>query len=73
VNAAVQRVAAGGRVQAVFGRVGQTDHMDLTGFRDRIVSLGTPVSETPAGLDVVIWLFAGRAPFEVGSDAPPRD
>jgi mannosyltransferase len=73
VDAAAQRVAAGGRVQAVFGRVGQTDHMDLAGFRDRIVPLGTPVSETPAGLDVVIWLFAGRAPFDVGSDAPPRD
>ena len=36
VNAAVQRVSAGGRVQAVFGRVGQADHLDLASFRNRI-------------------------------------
>jgi hypothetical protein len=73
VNAAVQRIAAGGRVQAVFGRVGQADHGDLANFRSRIALLGAPLSETSAGLDVVIWLFAGRSPFEVNSDALPRD
>jgi mannosyltransferase len=73
VHAAVQRVAAGGRVQAVFGRVGQTDHLDLASFRDRIALLGAPASETPAGLDVVIWQFAGREPFEVRSAAVPGD
>jgi uncharacterized membrane protein len=61
VSAASQRIAAGGRVQAVFGRVGQADHADLASFRDRIALLGAPVTETPAGLDVVIWLFAGRS------------
>lgn len=73
VNAAVQRIAAGGRVQAVFGRVGQADHVDLANFRSRIALLGAPLSETAAGLDVIIWLFAGRSPFEVNSDALPRD
>lgn len=72
-NAAAQRLAAGGRVRAVFGRVGQADHFDLSSFRNRIALLGAPVSGTAAGLDVVIWLFAGRAPFEVNSDALPRD
>jgi mannosyltransferase len=73
VNAAVQRVAAGGHVRAVFGRVGQNDHVELASFRNRIASLGAPVTETPAGLDVIIWAFAGRGPFEVRSDALPGD
>jgi mannosyltransferase len=72
VNAAVQHIAAGGRVRAVFGRVGQNDHMDISSFRNRLALLGSPIEETPAGLDVVIWSFAGRNPPEVRSDALPR-
>jgi uncharacterized membrane protein len=57
---ALSRVVHGGRVWAVFGRVGQEDHEDLDGFRRRISPLGSPTAEIRAGLDINIMVFDAR-------------
>jgi hypothetical protein len=51
------RLADGGRVWAVFGRVGQVDHEDSDHFLQRISPLGSPATEIRSGLDVIILLF----------------
>jgi len=61
VDAAMMRLAAGGRVWAVFGRVGQVDREDLNSFLHRISRLGSPAAEMRAGLDVTILLFDAPA------------
>jgi mannosyltransferase len=57
VGVAMTRLADGGRVWAVFGRVGQVDHEDLDHFLLRISPLGSPATEIRSGLDVITLLF----------------
>jgi mannosyltransferase len=57
VGVAAARLAAGERIRAVFGQVGQVDHEDLESFRRRIAPLGAPATEVKVGLDVVILTF----------------
>jgi uncharacterized membrane protein len=61
VERARTRLAAGRRVWAVFGRVGQVDREDLRSFLGRISSLGSPAVEMRAGLEVVILMFVAPA------------
>ena len=69
VGAALRRIRGGGRVWAVFGRVGQVDHEDLGHFRQRISSLGSPTAEREVGLDIVVLLFDSRSSRAAGVDA----
>jgi len=71
VDLAMTRLAGGGRVWAVFGRVGQADHESLDDFLLRISRLGTPANEIRAGLDVIILVFHAHGP-ELGTKAVTR-
>jgi mannosyltransferase len=57
VDLATRRLADGGQVWAVFGRVGLVDREDLDSFLLRISPLGSPAAEIHAGLDVTILRF----------------
>jgi mannosyltransferase len=57
VSVALSRLAEGGRVWAVFGRVGQVDREDVASSLRRISVLGSPVTELRVGLDIVILRF----------------
>ncbi|HTR16285.1 MAG TPA: hypothetical protein VMI52_04540 [Acetobacteraceae bacterium] len=62
VQRATAHLAAGGRVWAVQGRVGQVDHETQDQFMARILPLGLPTLRTQKGLDVIVMRF----------DPPPR-
>lgn len=57
VSAARACISRGGRVWAVFGRVGQVDREDPEAFRRRLSLLGPPAAELRAGLDIHILRF----------------
>jgi hypothetical protein len=59
VQQAAAALAAGHRVWAVQGRVGQADHEDRAQFLSRIASLGPPSAVQPIGLDIVLLRFNG--------------
>jgi hypothetical protein len=60
VARAVAWRAAGGRVWAVQGKVGQVDHEDQAGFLARIAGLGRPDATMAVGLDILVLRFGGR-------------
>jgi 4-amino-4-deoxy-L-arabinose transferase-like glycosyltransferase len=57
VARAVAWRAAGGRVWAVQGKVGQADHEDQAGFLARIAGLGAPDETMQVGHDIVLLRF----------------
>ncbi|MBE7210785.1 MAG: glycosyltransferase family 39 protein [Gluconacetobacter diazotrophicus] len=50
-------LGAGRRVWAVFGRVGQVDHEDLSRFQADIAPLGPPLARVGVGMDITLMLF----------------
>jgi mannosyltransferase len=57
VQKAAAALAAGHRVWAVQGRVGQADHEDKAQFLAQIASLGPPSAMQQIGLDIVVLRF----------------
>lgn len=57
VAAAMAALRAGRRVWAIDGRVGQTDHRDITVFLDRIAALGQPDLRQTEGRDIQLMRF----------------
>jgi 4-amino-4-deoxy-L-arabinose transferase-like glycosyltransferase len=61
-NRAAAWLAAGHRVWAVQGKVGQADHEDQAAFFKRIAILGRPAFEENAGLDIRIVRYDPAGP-----------
>jgi mannosyltransferase len=59
VQQAAAALAAGHRVWAIQGQVGQADHEDRAQFLTQITSLGEPSTEQQIGLDIVLLRFNG--------------
>ncbi len=59
VQTAAAALAAGHRVWAIHGRIGQADHENRTQFLAQIASLGPPNAEQDIGLDIVLLRFNG--------------
>ncbi len=59
VQQAAATLAAGHRVWAVQGRVGQADHESQEQFLSSIASLGTPDETQQVGLDILLMRFDG--------------
>jgi len=59
VQQAAAALAAGHRVWAIHGRIGQADHEDRAQFLTRIASLGPPSAVQQIGLDIVLLRFNG--------------
>jgi hypothetical protein len=60
VQQAAAALAAGHRVWAIQGRVGQADHEDRAQFLTQISSLGPPNTQQQIGLDIVLLSFNGQ-------------
>jgi hypothetical protein len=61
VQKAAAALAAGHRVWAIQGRVGQADHENRAQFLAQIASLGAPSAVQQIGLDIVLLRFNGLA------------
>jgi uncharacterized membrane protein len=59
IQQAAEARAAGHRVWAIQGRVGQVDHEDRAQFLAQIASLGPPSATQQVGLDIVLMRFDG--------------
>jgi uncharacterized membrane protein len=57
VATAAGRQAAGAKIWAVHGRVGQNDPYQLAGFLDRLAVLGPVSAVHPVGIDIMVLVF----------------
>lgn len=57
LDQAQARIAAGGRVWAVQGRIGQADHQGRADFLAWLSPLGAPTAQVQAGRDIILLRF----------------